>query len=39
MAAAINEDLLDTYKQYGVIQNAQVKVIRPLYQKLTALNY
>ncbi|KAG9677172.1 hypothetical protein KCU99_g2044, partial [Aureobasidium melanogenum] len=25
MAAAINEDLLDTYKQYGVIQNAQVK--------------
>ncbi|KAG9577708.1 hypothetical protein KCU77_g13060, partial [Aureobasidium melanogenum] len=25
MATAINEDLLDTYKQYGVIQNAQVK--------------
>ncbi|KAH0279131.1 hypothetical protein KCU91_g1958, partial [Aureobasidium melanogenum] len=25
MAAAINEDLLETYKQYGVIQNPQVK--------------
>ncbi|KAG9965056.1 hypothetical protein KCU61_g2102, partial [Aureobasidium melanogenum] len=25
MATAINEDLLETYKQYGVIQNAQVK--------------
>ncbi|KAG9826394.1 hypothetical protein KCU98_g11557, partial [Aureobasidium melanogenum] len=25
MAAAINEDLLDTYKQYGVIHNGQVK--------------
>ena len=26
MAATLNEDLLDTYKQYGVIQNSQVKV-------------
>lgn len=23
---ALNEDLLDTYKQYGVIQNPKVKV-------------
>jgi len=26
MATALGEDLLDTYKQYGVIQNPQVKV-------------
>lgn len=26
MAAATNQDLLETYKQYGVIRNGQAKV-------------